>query len=250
LIDDARTHLEVTATTGSAWKSRLMPVLVIVLFITTIVAYYFGKYRAERDWQGATLALNTLEKDYSTITGENTRLKQLLEFEKAKSIRDEQIKRQAYDEVAQTLASTSKEVASLKENIRFYESIISGGENKQGLQIKSLSLRAGDTGGEYKYKVIVVNNDYGKNKSKGKLTIEIEGIQEGEKKTINITAKKGDEDMPLLFKYFQRIDGIFKVPDKFQPQRVHVLARLSGKKAVKIEKWYTWDILLNTVAPD
>ena len=98
--------------------------------------------------------------------------------------------------------------------------------------------------------MIVVNNDYGKNKSKGKLTIEIEGIQEGEKKTINITAKKGGEDMPLLFKYFQRIDGMFKVPDKFQPQRVHVLARLSGKKAVKIEKWYTWDILLNTVAPD
>ena len=250
MLNDARTHLEIRATADSVWKTRLMPVLVIVLFITTIAAYYFGKYRAVEDWQSASQELSALEDDYSTIIKENTSLKERLEFEKAKSTRDDQIKRQAYDEIAQTLASTSKEVASLKEDIRFYESIIEGGEKKQGLQIKTVSLHADGTEGQYKYNVVVVNNDYGKNKSKGKLTVKIEGLQEGDLKTMNITADKDAEDAPLLFKYFQRIDGVFSLPEKFQPQRVHVMARLSGKKAVKIEKWYTWNILLNTDMPD
>lgn len=250
MIDDARTHLEIRATTDSVWKSRLMPVLVVLLFITTIGGYFLGKYRAEVDWQVAVEALDVLKKDYSRTMQENTRLKESLEFEKAKSTRDVQIKRQAYDEIAQTLASTSKEVASLKENIRFYESIIEGAEKKQGLQIKNVSLQADGTPGQYKYQVIIVNSNYGKNKSKGKLAIALEGLQEGELKTINITAGKDAEDTPLLFKYFQRVDGYINVPDTFQPQRVHVMARLSGKKAVKIEKWYTWDKLLNSTEPD
>ena len=148
MIDDARTHLEIRATTDSVWKSRLMPMLVVLLFITTIGGYFLGKYRAEVDWQVAVEALNVLEKDYSRTMQENTRLKESLEFEKAKSTRDVQIKRQAYDEIAQTLASTSKEVASLKENIRFYESIIEGAEKKQGLQIKNVSLQADGTTGQ------------------------------------------------------------------------------------------------------
>ena len=250
MIDDARTHLEIRATTDSVWKSRLMPVLVVLFFITTIGGYFLGKYRAEVDWQVAVEALNVLEKDYSRTMQENTRLKESLEFEKAKSTRDVQIKRQAYDEIAQTLASTSKEVASLKENIRFYESIIEGAEKKQGLQIKNVSLQADGTTGQYKYQVIIVNSNYGKNKSEGKLALKLEGLQEGELKTINITAGKDAEDTPLLFKYFQRVDGYITVPDTFQPQRVHVMARLSGKKAVKIEKWYTWDRLLNSTEPD
>lgn len=250
MLNDARTHLEIKATTDSVWRSRLLPVLVIVLFITTIAAFFFGKHRAEVDWQSASQELDALEDDYSMIIKENASLKERLEFEKAKTTRDVQIKRQAYDEVAQTLASTSKEVASLKEDIRFYESIIEGGEKKQGLQIKTMSLHEDGAEGQYKYKVIIVNNDYGKNKTKGKLTIKIEGLQEGDKKTINITAGKDTEDTPLLFKYFQRVDGNFSLPEKFQPQRVYVMARLSGKKAVKIEKWYTWNILLNTGVPD
>lgn len=249
MLNDARTHLEIRETTDSVWKSRLMYVLVIILFITTIAAYFYGKHRAEFEWQAAVEALALLEDDFAATVKENRILQESLEFEKAKSVRDAQIKRQAYDEIAQTLASTSNEVADLKENIRFYESVIAGDVKKKGLQVKSVTLHAVSADDQYRYKVIIVNNGYGKNKSKGTMTIEVEGLQHGELKIIKIPAADNEDATALLFKYFQRVDGILVLPEGFLPQRLRVMARLSGKKGAKIEKWYNWDVLVNPDLP-
>ncbi len=250
MFNDARTSLEIRAATDSVWKTRLMPVLVVMLLMTTIAGYFLGKYRAQVEWQQAIEALDILESDFTAMELENEKLKQGLAFEKAKSSRDLQIKRQAYDEVAQTLASSSREIASLRENIRFYESIIEGDENKQGLQIKTVSLQSDGTVGNYRYRVIIVNSDYGKQETKGELLIEVEGLMEGDLKTIKVPTGSAGKDAQLLFKYFQRVDGLLTIPDGFLPQRLHLTARLSGKKTEKKEKWYNWDILLNRGLPE
>ncbi|GBE07693.1 hypothetical protein BMS3Bbin11_00252 [bacterium BMS3Bbin11] len=250
MFKDARTSLEIRVATDSRWKIRLMSVLVAVLFVTVIAAYAFGKYRAEVEWQQAIEALDVLESDFTSVALENDKLKESLAFEKAKSRRDLQIKRQAYEEVAQTLISTSREIASLRENIRFYESIIEGNEHKQGLQIKTVSLQSDGTVGNYRYRVIIVNSDYGKKKSKGKLLIEVEGLMEGDLKTIKVPTGSAGKDAKLLFKYLQRVDGLVTIPEGFLPQRLHLTARLSGKKTEKKEKWYNWNILLNKGLPE
>ncbi|GMR06388.1 MAG: hypothetical protein BMS9Abin25_0981 [Gammaproteobacteria bacterium] len=250
MFKDARTSLEIRAATDSLWKIRLMSVLVAVLLMTVIAAYIFGKYRAEVAWQQAIEALDALESDFTAVALENEELKESLAFEKAKSRRDLQIKRQAYDEVAQTLASTSREISRLRENIQFYESVIEGNENKQGLQIKAVSLQSDGTVGNYRYRVVIVNSDYGKQKSKGKLLIEVEGLMEGDLKTIKVPTGSAGKDTQLLFKYLQRVDGLVTIPEGFLPQRLHLTARLSGKKTEKKEKWYNWDILLNKGLPE
>ena len=222
-----------------------MPVLVLILSLSTIASFFIGKYRAQVQWQSAIQALNNLESEHAAALFENSRLKESLEFEKAKSKRDLQIKRKAYDEIAQTLANTSKEVANLNENVRFYESIIEGDDNKQGLQIKTVSLDEDGTAGHYRYKIIIVNGKYGKNKTKGKLAIELEGMKAGKLSTLKIPVEKSDTSASLLFKYFQRVEGVIIVPDGYKPQRIHVTAKLTGGKPEKQEKWYNWDILLN-----
>lgn len=249
MFNDARTSLEITAAKDSRWKIRLMSFLAAVLFITTIAAFFFGKYRAEVAWQQAIEALDALENDFAVVSNENERLQESLEFEKAKSNRDLQIKRQAYDEVTRTLISTSREITSLRENLRFYESIIEGDEKRQGLQIKTVSLLPDGAVGNFRYRVVIVNRDYGKQKSKGKLSMEIEGLLDGGLKTINIPTGSSGKDKRLLFKYLQRVDGQIALPDKFLPQRLHITARTSGKRNEKKEKWYNWDILLNKGLP-
>ncbi|MFV2005759.1 MAG: DUF6776 family protein [Gammaproteobacteria bacterium] len=249
MLNDARASLEISVAKDSRWKTRLILVLIAVLFITTIAAYYFGKYRAEVEWQRAIEALDILDKELSDVSKENSGLLESLEFEKAKSNRDLQIKRQAYDEVTQTLISTSREITSLRENIRFYESIIEGDEKKQGLQIKTVSLLSDGTVGNFRYRVIIVNSNYGKQKSKGTLSMEIEGLLQGDLKAIDIPTGSSGKDAKLLFKYLQRIDGQITLPEGFIPQRLHLTARTSGKKSEKKEKWYNWVILLNKGLP-
>jgi len=98
--------------------------------------------------------------------------------------------------------------------------------------------------------MIIVNSNYGKQKSKGKLQIEVEGLMEGELKTIKAPAGRAGKDKQLLFKYLQRVDGLVTIPDGFLPQRLHLIARLSGKKTEKKEKWYNWNLLLNKGLPE
>ena len=81
------------------------------------------------------------------------------------------------------------------------------------------------------------------------MIIELEGLQDGKLKIIKIPAADNEDTTALLFKYFQRVEGILALPEGFLPQRLRVTARLSGKKGAKIEKWYNWSILVNPDLP-
>jgi len=250
MSDDARISLEIRASSESVWKNRLLPVITLVLALAIIAAYVFGKHRAEVEWEQAIEALDILDAEFSAVVLENEKLLESLEFEKAKSVRDLQIKRHAYDEVTKTLVSTSSEITRLRENIRFYESIIDGDDKKQGLFIKTVSLLPDGAIGKFRYSVIIANSNYGKRKSRGKLLMEVEGLSGGDLKTIRIPTSSSGKDVQFLFRYFQRIDGLITIPSNFLPQRLHITARLSGKKNEKKEKWYNWDILLNKGLPE
>ena len=250
MFNDARTSLEIRPASDTAWKRRPLPVFMIVALIVGVAAYLLGKYTAEVHWQSAVEALEVLEDEYTVILEKNSRLQESFEFEKAKSLRDLQIKRQAYDEIVQTLKVTSNEIASLRESIRFYESIIEGNDHEQGLQIKRLSLSTEGNTGEYQYKLIITNNDYSKKKSRAKLLIEIEGIEKGELKKNGIATGKAGQQQDLTFKYLKRVEGQFFLPDEFDPQRLLVTVKLTGSKAVKKEKWYDWDTLIYRNIPE
>ena len=120
MYNDARTQLEIRPSSETAGIGRRYLALYLVILATLIVtAYFIGKHQAAVQWQEAVEYAQILEQDLATAIKENARLLESLEFEKAKSKRDMQIKRQAYEEINETLAATSREIASLKENIRF-----------------------------------------------------------------------------------------------------------------------------------
>lgn len=250
MFNDARTSLEIRPASAPVWKNHLLSLFIIILLGVGAAAYLTGKHFAEVDWQDAIATVNQLEQEYTSLLDENNRLQQSLEFEKAKSQSDLHIKRQAYDEIAHALQQTSAEIASLRENIRFYESVIEGGDSGQGLQFKKFSLQAGENADEYHYRVIIINNDYSKKKSTGKLQLVLEGFQQGELVQIGGTGDKTMQTQKLSFKYLQRIEGKLVVPDGFQPQRLLVTVKLTGSKAVEKEKWYDWESLLNKGSPE
>lgn len=250
MVNDARTSLEIRPASAPVWKNHLLSLFIIIVLGVGVAAYFTGKHFAKVDWKGAITTLNALEQEYAGLLDENNRLQQSLEFEKAKSQSDLQIKRQAYDEIAHALQNTSAEIASLRENIRFYESVIEGGDSGQGLQLKKFSMQAGENAGEYHYRVIIINNDYSKKKSRGKLQIGLEGLQQGELVQIGGRGDKTSQTQNLSFKYLQRIEGKLVVPSGFEPLRLLVTVKLTGSKVVEKEKWYDWKSLLNKDSPE
>jgi len=211
MVNDARTSLEIRPASAPVWKNHLLSLFIIIVLGVGVAAYFTGKHFAKVDWQNAIAMLDELEQEYAGLLDENDRLQQSLEFEKAKS-----------------------------------QSDLSG----QGLQLKKFSLQAGENAGEYHYRVIIINNDYSKKKSRGKLQLELEGLQQGELVQIGGTGDKTSQVQNLSFKYLQRIEGQLVVPDGFQPLRLLVTVKLTGSKAVEKEKWYDWKSLVNKDSPE
>lgn len=48
------------------------------------------------------------------------------------------------------------------------------------------------------------------------------------------------DNIKLRFKYFQTLEGQLVLPDGFEPQRIELLAKSSGKDSVTVEKKFGW----------
>jgi hypothetical protein len=213
------------------------------MLIVSAGAYFVGKLHAEVQWQDAMLSLARVEQQYAAALKENDRLHASLEFEKAKNKRDAQIKRKAYEEISHSLVTTSKEIASLKENIRFYENIIEGNVKEKGLQIKSVLLLPQSENRTFVYEVVVVNSDFSKRNSRVNLVVEVEGKVDDQLETF--TAQQKEALKNISFKYYKRVTGMIELPEDFEPERLHITAKINGKKNAQKEKWYNWRILLD-----
>ena len=127
------------ASRQSKWLARLLYILGLFSIGAIIaIAYRSGKDDADVDWKRAVTAYQGLEEEHKHALKEINRLKASLEFEKARSDRELQINKQAFEEISRTLQATSREMAEMKEDLRFYESVIQAESEGQGLQILSL----------------------------------------------------------------------------------------------------------------
>jgi hypothetical protein len=208
------------------------------------IAFQQGRMRAKVDWQQAVEGRQQLEQAHAGAQKEIERLKAALEFEQARANRELQINKQALDEISVTLLTTSREIADLKEDLRFYESIIRTEGQGKGVQVRALRVSGTDQPDKFRYTLIVVNGTYGKKKTRAAARIELHGVYQGGDEVIAVKDDQGSEKLPLHFKYFQRLDGAFTLPWHFQPRRLHVSINMHNKKTAIFEKWYDWPLLV------
>lgn len=228
----------------SKWVARLLYILGLFSIAAIIaIAYRTGKDDADVDWKRAVAGYKVLEEEHRHAMEEISRLKASLEFEKARSDRELQINKQAFEEISRTLQATSREMAEQKEDLRFYENVIQAESEGQGLQIRALRISATNRPERYGYTLIVVNGSYGKKKKKGTAKIELHGLDEGKAASVSVKNEHGKNSFPLKFKYYQKLDGVFDLPAHFQPRRIKVAVKMRDAKPASIEKWYDWPLL-------
>lgn len=238
---DARANLEIRiATPGKQpWWPWLAGLILVALLATS---FFLGKRQAGIEWREATERAESLQQSLASLNAANERLKRELDFARASNIRQQQISRQAYDEINASLLASSQQIAELKENLRFYERIIHKGSAEPGLQIRDLRVDGPEADGGYSYALVIVDGDFGKKDSQG--AVSLLAVGNGDENSVDVVL--GEEaDLALKFRYFQRLSGSFELPEDFIPERLKVTVKLTGKKARQIEKWYDWRSLLS-----
>lgn len=173
------------------------------------------------------------------LAAQQARLERL-EQEVATLTRSDQISRQANRELQGTLAERDEEIAGLRADVAFYERFVGATGQRRGLSVHALRVEP-LAGRAWRFVGTLTQNINRGEVSRGRLTLSVEGLQDGRLKRLSWSELRQQLDAPgreYSFKYFQQVEGDFVLPPGFEPLRV--LVRLVPERGAAVERTVPW----------
>jgi hypothetical protein len=155
--------------------------------------------------------------------------------------RAQQVEGKAYEGVDVHLRSLQDEVLALKEEVAFYRGIVSAGKEK-GLKIQTFVVDKESSSGAYRFQLVLTQNLKRVKMISGTVKLNILDEQNGKPRRLLLSDMSGQQASSLKFefKFFQRIEGRFTLPDGFKPDRLQIQVVSKGKKPASVEKSFEW----------
>jgi hypothetical protein len=216
-------------------QRRRAVLLALVWAATVVAAGWFGARWASPDAGALRNALGTLQAEHDKALLRIDRLSQKL----ATLERSGQVERDAARALQDSLAERDAELASLRNDVAFFERLAGNTAQRQPLAVHSLSLESLGDGG-WRYLLILTQNLKKAAISKGSFTLEVEGSQGGALRTLDwadLLQKPEAAAQPFSFKYFQQIEGSIALPPDFLPHRVRVNVRSDQGQTEQVVPW-------------
>jgi hypothetical protein len=190
-----------------------------------------------------TEEVKSLYQEIDTLKSQNEDLVKDL----AKAQRNSAIDSTATLKMQEDLASKEDEIKSLKEELSFYQSVISPEGKEKGLNINSFSLSGGANAQLVHFRLVLTQVGSNNKAAKGLVMIRLQGKEGETDKTLewwDIRAESNAGRPVFDFKYFQRLEGDILVPANFTPENIliKVLPEQSGLNS--IQQSYSWQAIL------
>lgn len=220
---------------------RIGAVLGVTAFVVTsvLVAYWGGQHRAAEGHERALSDLTAVRTKLDSSRAEEQRLRREIENAKLGT----EVDRQSLESVRQELLQLKSDLASLEEENQFYRNLMAPAGNQRGLNFGTVELSDTDQVRTYHYKVVMQQLATQHELLNGTLSFNIVGRQDGEVRVLSLheaSEDVGSANIKLRFKYFQNIEGRLVLPDGFEPERIELEARSTGKNATTINKRFGW----------
>ena len=217
----------------------------LVVFLV-IGAFVSGILWSDISHENRKLQYQTAVETSERLKTENTELRARTEAQAgslARAERQIQVDRVAYEELTNALDVSETYINELREELRFYRSIITPDDGEKGLRIHDLSLTAAPEQNRYRYRLVLVQALRHDREVTGDVAMAIEGDSDGE--TVRHSLNDlGAANPKLSFRYFQILEGDFNTPPGFQPARIRVSVR--PKKGTGspegLEQWFPWNL--------
>ena len=107
------------------------------------------------------------------------------------------------------------------------------------MRIQSLYIEPTGKASLFQYKLVVIQALKHERQVYGRAKFEISGLQGGKKTVLRYPGANG-RAIVVNFKYFQDIEGKFKLPENFTPSRVKVSVTTRGRNGKTIDREYNW----------
>ncbi len=194
------------------------------------------------NWARVELSVLSEERDELMFTVEalgegNTALRERVAILE----RAQQVEGKAYEGVDLHLRSLQDEVLALKEEVAFYRGIVSAGKEK-GLKIQTFVVAKENSSGAYRFQLVLTQNLKRVKMISGTVKLNIVDEQNGKPRRLLLSDMSGQQAkfLKFEFKFFQRIEGRFTLPDGFKPDRLQIQVVSKGRKPASVEKSFEW----------
>lgn len=165
----------------------------------------------------------------NALSVETAKLKQ--SYEATKSALNEKesklkVETSAQAELTKNLAQLQEENASLKEDLGFLRNVMSSGSVPDGLAIQNFKVEPDALPNEFRYRLLITQGGQRKLDFKGKVQV-IARVQQPGQPAQTVLSFPTDAEMRasaggVEFRFYQKIDGRFKIPEGSQLKNVQV----------------------------
>jgi hypothetical protein len=155
----------------------------------------------------------------------------------AQTERQLQMERAAAADLAKQVKALTFDNAKLKEDLAFFQSVMSPAGARDGaVSVSRFRLQPEATAGEYRYQMVLVQSGQRTKEFKGRLQFVIDVQQQGRKVTMTVPNDKeiDAKDYQLNFKFFQRVEGTFKLSPGSVLQGIQVRVFENGSRSPKL----------------
>jgi hypothetical protein len=212
------------------WYWQIAVVGLFVLSIGWAAFMVFGRDSQRADSE-RELAQKRQELDQQV--GELAELRSKL----AHAERQVQMDRAAAGDLAKQVKSLTFENAKLKEDLAFFQSLMSSSGGRDGaISVNRFRLQPESVAGEYRYQLLLVQSGQRVREFHGTVQFVLDVQHEGRKLTLVLPPHGEARDYRLSFKYFQRVEGTFKLAPGSVLKGMQVRVFENGAKTPKLSQ--------------
>lgn len=146
------------------------------------------------------------------------------------------IERATYEDLARQIKMLTEQNAALKDDLAFFQSLMTAGGGAAGVMIDRFKLHKEIMPGEYRYRLFLVQTGQRDRNFEGRLQMVV-NLSENERTTALAVPPEGDRDAKeyrLNFKFFQRVEGTFKVSPDAVVKSLQVRVYEAGSKTPRL----------------
>lgn len=140
-------------------------------------------------------------------------------------------------DLARQVKALTFENAALKEDLAFFQTLMTGAGGREGtIAVNRFRLQPNGETGEYRFQLLLVQSGQRQKAFAGRLELLLD-VQQGGRKTTVVFPSADDRDPReylLDFRFFQRIEGSFKLPPGSAIHSAQVRVFESGSRTPKL----------------
>lgn len=220
---------------------RLVVGLGVALLVVLVAtgSYILGSYRGVTEDGQAASERDQLRRELRQKMAESEALSQQVANLKLAS----EVDRASSEEVRGRVIELRGQIAALEEDIAFYRGLMAPTESRSGLTIGSVDIISTGVPRRYDFKVVMQQLATNHQVLNGSLRVTVVGRDGEAVRTMSLgelSPQVDEEEVKLRFKYFQNIEGQIELPEGFEPERIELQARSTGRNATSVEKKFGW----------